>query len=108
MLHIINASQRTKQQKIHLDNRSLYLIMVPARCRVEWVTSTPKVCTAPHTHSSASPPHPPVARRKLELQHWDTGDAELWAECWQWHPADKEAEQCSIRSAQDYSTGDQT
>lgn len=79
MLHIISASQGTKQQKIHLDNRSLYLIMVPAGHRVEWVTSTPKACLVPHTHSSASPPHPPVARRKLELQHWDTGNAELWA-----------------------------
>lgn len=79
VLHIISASQRTKQQKIHLDNRSLYLIMVPAGHRGEWVTPTPKPCLVPHTHEPALPPHPPVARRKLELQHWDTGNAELQA-----------------------------
>lgn len=50
VLHIISALQRTKQQKIHLDNRSLYLIMVPAGRRVEWLTSTPKPCLVPHTH----------------------------------------------------------
>lgn len=99
VLHVISASKRTKQQKIHLDNRSLYVIMVPAGRRVARLTSTPRPCLVPHTHKSASSPHSPVARRSCSTGTWAVQSSGL--ECQLWHPAHKEAEQCSIRSTQD-------